>query len=69
MKELIVTMKFVSILVMLGIIGEIRCIYQFFTSDFEASYKREIIYGVSACTGIGAVVGYFNIADTPPVSK
>lgn len=48
----------------LGIIGEIRCFYQFFTSDFESSYKREMIYGLSAITGIGAVVGYINIPDT-----
>lgn len=46
------------------IIGEIRCIYQFFTSDFEPSYKRELIYGFSALTGVGSVVGWFNIPDT-----
>lgn len=45
--------------------GEIRCIYQFCTSDFEPSYKREIIYGVAAVTGLGAIVGYIDIADTP----
>lgn len=47
----------------LAIIGEVRCIYQFATSDFEPSYKREIIYGAAAITGFGAIVGYFNIAD------
>lgn len=47
----------------LGIFGEIRCIYQFFTSDFEPSYKREIIYGIGSFTGLGAVVGFFNIPD------
>jgi hypothetical protein len=48
-----------------AIIGEIRCIYQFCTSDFEPNYKREIVYGVAACTGLGAIVGYINIADNP----
>ena len=47
------------------IIGEVRCIYQFFTSDFKPSYKREMIYGFSAITGIGSVVGWFNIPDEP----
>lgn len=46
------------------IFGEIRCIYQFCTSDFEPSYKREVIYGVASCTGLGTVVGYINISDT-----
>lgn len=45
------------------IFGEIRCIYQFITSDFKPSYEREIIYGVAAITGLGAVVGYINISD------
>lgn len=62
MKSLIV----IVVIWALAIIGEVRCIYQFFTSDFEASYKREMIYGFSAITGIGAIVGYINIADEKP---
>lgn len=53
----------------LSIFGEIRCIYQFFTSDFESSYKREVVYGVAAVTGLGAIVGYINIHDTPQEEK
>lgn len=49
-----------------AIFGECRSLYQFCTSDFEPSYKREIIYGVATFTGLGAIVGYFNIHDTPP---
>jgi len=51
------------------IFGEIRCIYKFCRSDFEPSYKREIIYGVGAFTGFGAIIGYFNFEDTPKVTK
>lgn len=52
------------ILIWLGaVIGEIMCIVKFFKCDFKESYKDEIIYGVSACTGLGAVVGYINIED------
>lgn len=48
-----------------AIFGEVRCIYQFVTSDFEPNYKREVIYGLSAITGVGAIVGYINIPDKP----
>lgn len=52
--------------VMLGIfmtIGEVMCIVKCISSDWEPSYKREIIYGASALSGIGAIVGYLNIPD------
>ncbi len=41
------------------LIGEIRCIVKFCKCDFEPSYKAELIYGVSMCTGIGCVIGWF----------
>lgn len=52
-------------IILLALFGEARCIYQFCTSDFKPSYKREIIYGVSMVTGTGAFMGYFNFHDTP----
>jgi hypothetical protein len=60
------TAVIVVILWIAGILGEIMCIYKFFSSDFEPSYKRELVYGVSAATGIGAIVGWLNIPDTKP---
>lgn len=56
---------FAILLIIALIIGEIRCYYQFFTSDFKPSYKREIIYGIGL-VGPGAVIGWFNIPDAPP---
>lgn len=53
----------VMIIGVLLLIGEVRCIYQFVTSDFKAPYKREVLYGISAVTGIGSIVGWFNISD------
>lgn len=47
----------------LFLIGEIRCIYQFCTSDFEPEYKRELIYGIGMVTPVGFIVGYLNIHD------
>ena len=49
-----------------AIVGEVKCIINFFNSDFEPSYKRECIYGFSAILGIGAVVGYMDFPDTKP---
>lgn len=55
---------FVLFLVVLGIIGEIMCVYKFVTSDFKPSYKREIIYGVGMITGTGALIGWLDIEDS-----
>jgi hypothetical protein len=49
--------------------GEVLCIVKFFTSDFEPSYKRECIYGFSAITGLGTIVGWIDIEDTKPQTK
>lgn len=59
MKKLFISVA----LIVAAVIGEVRCIYQFFTSDFEPIGKREVFYGIAAVTGVGVVVGYFDIAD------
>jgi len=46
-----------------------RCAYQFVTSDFEPSYKREVIYGVGLVTPIGPIIGLINIKDGPTDSS
>lgn len=57
------TAIFTIILWIFLIVGEIQCIYKFIKSDFEPSYKREIVYGISMCTGLGCIIGWFNIED------
>ena len=42
------------------IIGEIMCIVKFVKCDFEPSYKAEIVYGVSAVSGLGGIIGWFD---------
>lgn len=54
---------FIILLSVLGIIGEIMCIYKFATSDFKPAYTREIVYGLGMITGTGTVVGWINIED------
>ena len=52
------------ILIWLAVIfGEIRCIYKALTCNWEPIGKAEVIYTASALTGIGCIVGYFNIED------
>ena len=43
--------------------GEIQCVVKAIKSDWEAPFKREAIYTVSFLTGVGAVTGWFDIAD------
>jgi len=45
-------------LAVLGFVGWVKSIVKFCQCDFEPNYKAEIIYGVSAVTGIGAVTGW-----------
>lgn len=54
------TSIFIILLWIAAIVGEVMCRVKFFKCDFKESYKAEIIYGVSMCTGIGAVVGYMD---------
>jgi hypothetical protein len=59
-------MKFrivVLIIYALALLGEIMCIVKFFSCDFKESYKAEIIYGVSAYTGIGVITGYMDFGE------
>jgi len=52
------------VLGIMGLVGEVLCFWKFVECDFEKPYKAEIIYGVSAFTGVGSVVGWFSIDDT-----
>jgi len=63
MKEGI-TLAIVSIaLVLLPLIGEVLCIYKAVKCNWEPVGKSEIIYTVSAITGLGCIVGYIDIKD------
>jgi len=45
------------------IVGEVKCVVKAFNCDWEAPYKSEAIYTISAITGIGGIVGYMNFED------
>lgn len=48
-------------------IGYIMCIVKAVKCDWskESSYKAEAIYTGAAVFGVGGIVGWFNIDDTP----
>jgi hypothetical protein len=52
-----------AVILIAGIIGEVRCIYKALSCNWDPMGKAEIIYTASACTGLGAVVGWFDIED------
>ena len=52
-----------GIIAIICIFGEIRCIYKAVTCNWEPIGKAEVVYTVSALTGLGSIVGWFNIED------
>jgi len=44
--------------------GEVICAVKMIKSDWDPIGKREIIYTVSFFTGLGSIVGWFNIEDS-----
>lgn len=50
-------------LILLPIIGEVLCIYKAVKCNWEPVGKAEMVYTVSAITGLGCIVGYIDIQD------
>ena len=51
------------VLVVLVVVGEVKCIIKAIKCNWEPIGKAEIIYTGSALTGLGAVVGWIDIED------
>ena len=56
-------MVFITVISIAGLIGEGKCIYKAVKCNWEPVGKAEVIYTAAACTGLGAIVGYFDIED------
>lgn len=59
--KIIIAIQITIVLVML--IGEVKCIIKAVDCNWEPVGKAEVIYTVSACTGLGSIVGYLDIED------
>lgn len=60
MKKIVVL---ILILKVLFIIGWCRCVYKMVMCNWEPIGKAEVIYTVGTFTGLGGIIGYFNIED------
>jgi hypothetical protein len=54
---------FYIVIVVFLIVGEVKCLYKACKCNWEPIGKAEVIYTASAFTGIGCIVGYFDIED------
>jgi hypothetical protein len=54
---------FAIALAIAAIFGESRCVYKAVTCNWEPIGKAEVIYTISALTGVGVITGYININD------
>lgn len=60
---------FILALTIVLLVGYVNDILKLVKCDFEAPYKAEVIYGVGAVTGLGAIIGYINIPDGKKVEE
>jgi len=52
-----------AVVIILGLVGEIRCIVKAVNCNWDPVGKAEIIYTAGACTGAGAIIGWIDIKD------
>jgi hypothetical protein len=53
----------ISIIMILALVGQGKCIYKAVKCNWEPIGKAEIIYTGSVFTGLGCIVGYIDIED------
>ena len=49
--------------VVLAVVGEIKCIINAVCCNWEPIGKAEVVYTASALTGLGCIVGWIDIQD------
>jgi hypothetical protein len=63
MKKLKIGAIINMIIFFLLIIGYCRNVYKFVTCNFEPVGKAEVLYGIGTFTGLGGIIGWFDIKD------
>ena len=59
MKKLLIVLA----IIVLALVGEVKCIVKAVSCNWEPIGKAEAVYTVSALVGVGAIVGYIDIED------
>jgi hypothetical protein len=63
MKSKLITKLVYFTIIIVTLIGEVKCIIKAIDCNWEPVGKAEIIYTGAALTGFGCVVGYIDIKD------
>lgn len=63
MKKTIIIGIIALVIIIGGVVGEVKCIYKAINCNWEPVGKAEVIYTVSALTGLGSVMGWIDIKD------
>ena len=63
MKKNIIAQFIIFIILSLYLFGEVRCIVKALSCNWEPVGKAEVIYTGAAVSGLGGIVGWFNIED------
>ena len=50
-------------LIILGTIGYVKCVIKMFECNWEPAGKAEVFYTLGTFTGLGAIIGWFDIED------
>jgi hypothetical protein len=58
-----VLLIFTILVILLAVIGEIRCIYKTVTCNWYPIGKAEVIYTIGTFTGFGSIIGWIDIED------
>jgi hypothetical protein len=53
----------IATIIILAVVGEVKCIIKAIDCNWEPVGKAEIIYTGASLTGLGCVVGYMDIQD------
>jgi hypothetical protein len=63
MKTNIIIIAVYSLITIVALVGEVKCIIKMAQCNWEPIGKAEIIYTAGTFTGLGCVVGYLDIQD------
>jgi len=63
MKNSVVPFFIMLFIMIILLIGEIKCVIKMINCNFQPIGKAEIFYTVGTFTGAGCIIGYFNIED------
>jgi len=62
-KTGIIAFAIYSLIFLCSVYGWARCVYKMVKCNWEPIGKAEVLYTVGTFTGVGAIIGWFDIED------